>query len=100
VVCRSFRPGINYNYGDETSQMTIRLPKPDVFDDILRLLGKRRAVHIPPNVDKKFGPYSTIIAKKESFIKVLISSKDRVLPNGWVYLEDLNVNSEFERKSC
>ena len=79
--------------------MTIRLPKPDVFDDILRLLGKRRAVYIPPNVDKEFGPYSTIIAKKESFIKALISSKDRVLSNGWVYLEDLNINNESEYKS-
>ena len=79
--------------------MTIRLPKPDVFDDILRLLGKRRAVYIPPNVDKEFGPYSIIVGKKESFIKALISSKDRVLSDGWVYLEDFNVNTESEYKS-
>ena len=79
--------------------MTIRLPKPDVFDDILRLLGKRRAVYIPPNVDKEFGPYSIIVGKKESFIKALISSKNRILPKGWVYLEDFNVNTESEYKS-
>ena len=79
--------------------MTIRLPKPDVFDDILRLLGKRRAVFIPPNVDNKFGPYSIVVAKKESFIKALISSNERKLPDGWVYLEDLNVNTEYENKS-
>lgn len=78
--------------------MTIRLPKPDVFDDILRLLGKRRAVYIPPNVDKEFGPYSIIVGKKESFIKALISSKNRILPEGWVYLENLNVNAEFKNK--
>jgi len=69
--------------------MTIRLPKPDIFDDILRLLGKRRAVYIPPNVDKEFGPYSIIVAKKESFIKALFSSKDRTLSEGWVFLDSV-----------
>ena len=75
--------------------MTIRLPEPDVFDRILRLLGKKRAVYIPSNVDKEFGPYSIIVGKKESFIKALICSKDRILSDGWVYLEDLNVNTEI-----
>ena len=79
--------------------MTIRLPKPNLFDDILRLLGKKRAVYIPPNVDKDFDPYSIIVAKEESFFKALISSTNRVLPNGWVYLEGLNVNTESENKS-
>jgi len=79
--------------------MTIRLPKPDVFDDILRLLGKRRPVYIPPKVDKELGSYSIIVAKKESFIKTLISSKNRILSDGWVYLEDLNVNAEPENNS-
>jgi len=79
--------------------MTIRLPKPNIFDELLRLFGKRRAVYIPPNVNKEFGPYSIIVAKKESFVKALISSTNRVLPNGWVYLDDLNVNTEFENKS-
>ena len=76
--------------------MTIRLPKPDVFDDILRLLGKRRAVYIPPNVDKKFGPYSIIVAKKESFIKALISSNERKLPNGWVFLDSVGESLESD----
>jgi hypothetical protein len=74
--------------------MTIRLPKPNVFDDILRLLGKRRAVYIPPNIDKEFGPYSIIVAKKESFIKAIISSKDRTLSEGWVFLD--SVGEYFE----
>ena len=76
--------------------MTIRLPKPDVFDDILRLLGKRRAVYIPPNVDKEFGPYSIIVAKKESFIKALISSNERKLPNGWVFLDSVGESLESD----
>lgn len=78
--------------------MTLRLPRPDLFDDILRLFGKKRAVYIPPNVYKEFGPYSIIVGKKESFIKALISSKNRILPTGWVYLEDLNFNSKSENK--
>ena len=74
--------------------MTIRKPKPDVLDYILRFFGKKRAVYIPPNVYKEFGPHPIILPKKESFIKALISSKDRVLSDGWVYLEDLNENKE------
>lgn len=70
--------------------MTIRLPKPNVFDCILCVLGKKRAVYIPPNVYKEFGPYSIITPRKESFIKALISSKDRTLSEGWVYLDNLN----------
>ena len=80
-------------------QMTIRIPKPDIFDDILRLLGKRRAVYIPPKADEEFGRYSIVVAKKESFIKALISSKDRILSGGWVYLDNMNVNTESENKS-
>jgi hypothetical protein len=79
--------------------MTIRIPKTDVFDRILRLLNKKRAVYIPPNIDKEFGPYSIVVAKKESFIKALMSSKNRILSNVWVYLEDLNVNTKSEKKS-
>jgi len=79
--------------------MTVRLPKPNVFDDILKLLGKKRAVYIPPNIDKEFGPYTIIVGKKESFFKALISSKNRILSNGWIYLEDLNVNTESDNKS-
>ena len=79
--------------------MTVRLPKPDAFDRILRFMGKKRAVYIPPNVDKEFGPYTIIVGKKESFIKALISSKNRILSDGWVYLEDLNFNAESENKS-
>jgi hypothetical protein len=72
--------------------MTIRLPKPDVFDKILKLLGKKRAVYIPRSVYKEFGPYITIVAKKEPFIKALISSNERRLPEGWVFLSSI-INS-------
>lgn len=76
--------------------MTIRLPKPNVFDELLRLFGKRRAVYIPPNVNKEFGPYSIVVAKKESFIKALISSNKRKLPDGWVFFDSVGESLESD----
>ena len=76
--------------------MTIRLPKPDVFDRILRFFGKKRSVQLPPNVDKEFGSYSIIVAKKVSFIKALLSPWKIRLPKGCVYLENFKVNTGSE----
>ena len=76
--------------------MTVRLPKPDAFDRILRFMGKKRAVYIPPNVDKEFGPYTIIVGKKESFIRALFSSKDRTLSEGWVFLDSVGDSLESD----
>jgi hypothetical protein len=59
--------------------MTIRLPEDNFLDKILACLGKKRRVIPPDNLKElndKFGPYSTISAKKESFWKTLFSSEE------------------------
>ena len=60
--------------------MTIRIPDPTIGDKILKLLGKKRGIILPPEPYKKFGPYSYIKAKKENFWKALFRSKNAPLP--------------------
>ena len=54
--------------------MTIKIPPENIFDKILKLLGKQRAVIFPSGVEeiyKQHGPYVQIKARKENFLKVL-----------------------------
>lgn len=58
--------------------MTIKKPPKNILDKILKVFGKERDVVVPENTDKlfkKYGPYITIGAKRESFWKVLFSKK-------------------------
>jgi hypothetical protein len=58
--------------------MTIRVPQENIFDKILKKLGKKRRIILPENIDKiyeKYGPYTQICAKKERFIKALLRTK-------------------------
>ena len=68
--------------------MTIRLPQRNILDDTLQLFGKKRAVIMPQGMIDKSGPYSTILARKESFFAALLRPKNRKLPDGLVYMED------------
>lgn len=54
--------------------MTIRVPRENFLDKILKFLGKERKVIIPKNVDeiyKEKGPYVQIQAEREGFLKSL-----------------------------
>jgi len=64
--------------------MTIKIQQPDMFDDILKMFGKKRAVYMPEN-PKKYGYYQ---AKRENFFKALFRSSARPLPEGWCYMDD------------
>ncbi|WP_319406235.1 hypothetical protein [uncultured Desulfosarcina sp.] len=68
--------------------MTIRLPQRNILDYVLRLFGKRRAIVMPREVIGESGPYSTIVARKESFFTALLRPRNRKLPDGFVYMED------------
>ena len=55
--------------------MTIRTPPDNFLDNFLRIIGKKRMVIIPENLDKvyeKYGPHIQIQAKKENFIKTIL----------------------------
>jgi hypothetical protein len=58
--------------------MTVKIPADNILDKILRLFGKKRKIIISKGTnqaEKKYGPYSTTIAKKESFWKALFDKK-------------------------
>ena len=59
--------------------MTIKYPKENVLDKVLKQFGKERRVILPENYEEQnqeYGSYSTIIAKKENFWKALFRNKD------------------------
>jgi len=69
--------------------MTIKLPKPDICDKLLSLIGKKRALRIPPGIYERFGPYVYGQAEKESFWRALGRPKNEDPPEGWVYLDEI-----------
>jgi hypothetical protein len=59
--------------------MTIRVPPENIWDRILKKLGKERRVHLPENsaaVYQDLGPYVQIKGKRESFLKALFRRKE------------------------
>lgn len=63
--------------------MTIRIPKPNLADKFLRMIGKKRVVKLPSSMGK-FGHYYQVTGIKECFWKALIRPKNRMLPEGTV----------------
>ena len=54
--------------------MTIKVPPDNIWDNILKLFGKKRRIVMPESVDKiyeKFGQYAIIKDRKENFWKAL-----------------------------
>jgi len=66
--------------------MTIKIQQPDVFDNILKMFGKKRAVYVPKNPHK----YGYYVAKRENFFQALFRSSAKPLPDGWCYMDDLH----------
>lgn len=64
--------------------MTIRYPDPNIFDQFLKYIGKKRGVIVPINSIKKYGSASYVKAYKESFYKALMRPKNQDLPKGLV----------------
>lgn len=59
--------------------MTIKIPRENIFDKILKLVKKERKVIISDNAYKVYqnkGPYVQIRGKRENFWKVLFRIKD------------------------
>ena len=73
--------------------MTIAMPKENVADRILKVLGKKRGVKIPAGVFKGFDSGKIdiyVIAQKESFWKALLRSKNEELPEEYFNLYDFD----------
>jgi len=65
--------------------MTFRIPKETFADRILAMIGKKRAIWIPRDVYKRFGPYVIVQARSESFWQALFRPKNQEPPEGWFY---------------
>jgi hypothetical protein len=57
--------------------MAIRIPAEAFADKLLTMMGKKRALWIPADVYKRFGPYVIVQAQKESFWKALARPKNQ-----------------------
>ena len=69
--------------------MTIKRPKAKIFDNLLKLLGKKRGIKVPLEAYEKYGQYVYVKAIKESFWKSLFRPKNKDLPEGYVDLYDM-----------
>jgi len=65
--------------------MTFRIPEENIADKLLALMSKERAIWIPEDIYKRFGPYVYVQAKKESFWRALFRPKNEDPPVGWFY---------------
>lgn len=63
--------------------MAITIPKPNFADKFLRLIGKKRAVHLPKNM-WKFGQHFHVVGIKENFFKALARPSKKRLPKDTV----------------
>jgi hypothetical protein len=55
-------------------KVTVKIPRDNILDKILKLFGKERKVIIPEGAEgiyKDYGPYVQIKGKKETFFKAL-----------------------------
>ena len=67
--------------------MTIKIQPPNIFDQVLSILGKKRAMYLPKKaMSEKFGIY---LAPKENFFRCLLRKNNDTLPSGWIYPDDL-----------
>ena len=65
--------------------MTYKIPKENFADRILALIGKKRAIRLPADAYKKYGPYVHAKAERETFWLALFRSKKQNPPAGWIY---------------
>lgn len=66
--------------------MTITMPRLNIFDKILKSMGKKRGVRYPVEAYEKYGRSAYIKATKENFWKALLRSNNKELPEGYINL--------------
>ncbi len=67
--------------------MTIRFEPPGWPDRLLALVGRRRAVRLPPPAPPGFT--GQVLAPREPLLRALLRPATAPLPDGWIYPEDL-----------
>ncbi len=64
--------------------MTVYIPRENLFDKILHMLGKRRAIKIPEGARDLSNTYVQYMAGRELFISALLRPKNSPPPKGYV----------------
>ena len=64
--------------------MTVLMPKPNIADKALKILGKKRGVIFPHKAIEIFGQHVYARAHKESFWKALLRPSNQELPEDMV----------------
>lgn len=64
--------------------MTIVIPKPDLFDRFLRILGKKRGVAMHGEATDPNSTQSYVAPKKESPLRALLRPSGEPLPHGMI----------------
>jgi len=70
--------------------MTFRIPQETFADKILSMIGKKRALWIPKDAYRQFGPYVIMQARKESFWRALLRPKNQERLDGWFYCDNIH----------
>ena len=73
--------------------MTIRMPRENFSDKILKVFGKKRGARIPEGVFRNYDPQKVdvyAVAQKESFWKALSRPKDEELPEEYFNLYEFD----------
>ena len=74
--------------------MTIVIPKPDLFDRLLRILGKTRGVAVHGETTDPNSTQSYVAPKKESPLRALLRASDTPLPDGMIDIFTLQIEDE------
>ena len=75
--------------------MTIKLSEPNIFDQFLNFLGKKRGVFIPTKAYENHGQYVYAVGKKESFLKAFLRPAGKSLPDGLIDIFDSRNSTEI-----
>jgi hypothetical protein len=80
--------------------MTIVIPKPDLIDKLLRLIGKKRGVVVHGETTDPNSTQTYYAPKKESPLRALLRPACKPLPNGMIDIFTLQFEDEMaERKA-
>lgn len=74
--------------------MTIVIPKPDLFDRLLRILGKKRGVAVHGETIDPSSTQSYVAPKKESPLRALLRPSGKSLPDGMTDIFTIQLEDE------
>ena len=80
--------------------MTIVIPKPDLFDKLLRLIGKKRAVAVHGETTDPNSTQTYYAPKKESPLSALLRPSRKALPGGMIDIFTLQLEDEMAEKKA